>query len=683
MSKRSSATTARDAPSRVARDDIELVLQLSERIANALHRAHEAGLVHRDIKPANVMVARTGEPVVLDFGLARHEEAPDLTQSGDLLGTPAYMAPEQIRGSLRQIDRRSDVYALGVTLYECLTLRRPFKSATREGLFRAILNDVAVSPRRLNPKISADLEVVIVTAMEKESARRYQTAADLAEDLRRLRLRQPILARPVPARVRVARWAQRNPGVASLLVALFCVLIIGLTQALWSRALILDREEETRSALKKFEQLADVERYDELLLRAESLWPRRPRLVADMKTWLAESDTLFDRRGLHEDAAGELEEKGARSELSREDGWRLSVLRQLLASMQRLSATREQVLQRLDFAESIRALSLEGDAADLWEECIEDVADSDVYDGLELRPLVGLRPIWRNPRTELWEFWHVGSGAEPRVDEDAERLIVDETSGLVFVLIPPGDALIGAQKERRGARHFDPAAEPDEVPLQELEMEAFFLSKFEMTQAQWSRIAGSNPSLHPPGTSYAGTTVSALHPVEQVSWADATTLFSKLDLRMPRESEWEYAARAGSDSPWWTGFEKQTLIGAANLADQAATRAQARFPEAADWPELDDGWPVHAPVNAYRANPFGLHGLCGNVWEWCFDLYRPYQEPLETREVAREDDDRRMRIFRGGSFGLSARAARSANRGYLQPDVRNMQVGCRPARSIR
>jgi len=205
------------------RREIHDVVRVIERAARALHVAHEAGLVHRDIKPGNIMITTEGDPVLLDFGLARDEtsNAPTLTQTGQLMGTPAYMAPEQIAAKRIVVDRRADVYSLGVTLYECLTLKQPFKAPTRESLYHAIMTKEAPDPRRLNPAVSRDLLAIVQTALEKNLDRRYQTAAALADDLRAFRDGRPVSVKPISAIGRAMRWARRRPAAAGLVAALF------------------------------------------------------------------------------------------------------------------------------------------------------------------------------------------------------------------------------------------------------------------------------------------------------------------------------------------------------------------------------------------------------------------------------------------------------------------------------
>ncbi|MFT7617892.1 MAG: serine/threonine protein kinase/Flp pilus assembly protein TadD [Planctomycetota bacterium] len=216
-SSKSSKTSGFDRP------ELNRTIAAFEKIALAMHAAHEVGIVHRDIKPGNIMLTKDHEPILLDFGLARDDSddsGPSLTQTGDLFGTPSYMSPEQITGHRVVLDRRSDIYSLGVTLYECLTGKRPFEAPTRESLYQAIMSKEAQPVRKLNRTIPTDLEVVLQCTMDKDRDKRYQTAADLAEDLRRIRENEPILAKKVSAVGRAWRWSKRRPAVAALLFAL-------------------------------------------------------------------------------------------------------------------------------------------------------------------------------------------------------------------------------------------------------------------------------------------------------------------------------------------------------------------------------------------------------------------------------------------------------------------------------
>jgi serine/threonine-protein kinase len=212
--------------------------RLVTEVAEALDYAHRQKVIHRDIKPSNILLDAAGRPHVADFGLARRVEGEiTVTLDGQILGTPAYMAPEQAAGEARTVDGRTDVYSLGVVLYELLTGELPFRGNQRM-LLHQVLHEEPQPPRRLNDRIPRDLETVCLKAMAKEPGRRYATAGALADDLRRFLTGAPIQARPVGPTERLWRWCRRNPLVASLAAALVAVLLAGLVgmTLLWLRA---------------------------------------------------------------------------------------------------------------------------------------------------------------------------------------------------------------------------------------------------------------------------------------------------------------------------------------------------------------------------------------------------------------------------------------------------------------
>jgi WD40 repeat protein/predicted Ser/Thr protein kinase len=200
-------------------------------IAEAIHYAHERGILHRDLKPSNVLIDPFDQPKVTDFGLAKRLETEiELTLSGQLLGSPNYMPPEQAAAKRGAVGKRSDVYALGAILYHLLTGRPPFVAPTVAETLHEVLNTEPVSPRVLNPGVPRDLETICLKCLEKDPAKRYQTAASLAEELARFVGQEPIQARPVGRTERAWRWCRRTPLVASLgaaTVVLFLAVGIG------------------------------------------------------------------------------------------------------------------------------------------------------------------------------------------------------------------------------------------------------------------------------------------------------------------------------------------------------------------------------------------------------------------------------------------------------------------------
>jgi tetratricopeptide (TPR) repeat protein len=184
-------------------------------VADALDYAHKQGVIHRDIKPANLLLSPDGRLSLSDFGLARLLEQPALTRTGELGGTPAYMSPEQVTAGRVPLNHRTDIYSLGATLYEMLTLQRPFTGETREQLLAQILQKDPPPPRRVNPRIPVDLETICLKAMDKDPDRRYQTAGQMAEDLRRFGKRLAISARRPGPVERLMKWARRHPTAAT------------------------------------------------------------------------------------------------------------------------------------------------------------------------------------------------------------------------------------------------------------------------------------------------------------------------------------------------------------------------------------------------------------------------------------------------------------------------------------
>lgn len=663
-------------------ESLEQRLLWIERVALALHAAHEAGIVHRDVKPGNVMIEPNGQPVVLDFGIARDDDGASLTLTGDALGTPAYMAPEQLRGE--RIDRRADVWALGVVAYELIARRRPFEEPTRERLVRAILEDEPADVREFAPRVPRDLAVVLATALEKSTERRYQSAKALADELARLRNGEPVLARPLGAFGRLARWSKRNTRLAASLTTLAVVLVA----TLFTTLALLDR---TRDALERRDalvrdvgQLSDQTLAADLQAEVAALWPAAPATVERLRAWTGRARALLDRRGQHVEARAKLATRTdlasdpQRNEAAR--AWLLTQLDRLLESLAEVERELPSIEARLAFASTLRERTVDAHAG-AWAAAAERVRTDARFAGFELAPQVGLVPLGPDSHSRLEEFAHLASGQIPARDATG-RLEIDGESAIVLVLVPGGEFELGSVRpdatHAAGSPHVDPWTGKWDGPLVHVRLEPCFLGKFELTRGQVRRHAGRDPSTLVPDEEDLRAQLERLA-VETISWELASQWLGELGLELPTEAQWEHAARAGTTSVFFTGDDVLSLQGFANVADATAARSGANWPAE---PALDDGFVSVAPVGSLAPNPFGLHDMLGNVSEWCRDSW-------EVLDGARPRDgdglivgEEMTRVLRGGAFSHAPTSCRSSSRNGAMPSYVAPVWGARAARRV-
>jgi len=672
-------------------------LRLFVKVCHAVEHAHQHLVVHRDLKPGNILVDAQGEPKLLDFGLAKllNDDGFDAhaTQSGAHALTPAYASPEQVRGE--SVTTATDVYSLGVVLYELLTGSLPHKVATTSinELTRRICEVAplppseavdaldasragARSPQLARRRLQGDLDTIVLKALHKEPARRYASALHLAEDLERHLDGWPVFARQDGFLYRARKFVGRHRALVAACSLALLVLLAGVAVStrLW---LLAERraDEVTR--------LSDVHTVLSLGADADRIWPAQPENAPRMEHWIRQAEALLARRPLHEARLAALRANGRESEGSwrfdsAEASWEHEVLTKLLGALELLAGERPRVgtlremRRRLEFARNVVEQTLESpQAARAWLEARDEIARSPLYGGLELPKQLGLLPLGRNHVTGLWEFWRPQTGAQPTPDERG-GFKVDAHSALVFVLLPGGEFEMGSPESEVGHT-------PDEGPVQRVVLDPFFASKFELTQGQFEHIAGMNPSvISAERSGPKNAQGSPAHPVEGLNWTEGREWLTRAGLDYPTEAQWEYLARAGTRSAWWTGDERESLRGAANLADQRAAQFEQDWLQIADWPELDDGFAFHAPVGSYRANAFGLYDVLGNVCEWCDDAFGDYSTPPAPGDGRRTSGYVLNRPLRGGGFSNDASELRCAKRVVLSPEVAAPQIGLRP-----
>jgi formylglycine-generating enzyme required for sulfatase activity len=607
---------------------------LIETLARAMHYAHLRGVVHRDLKPSNVLLQAHGlQPVglgvakITDFGLAKRidAEAREVSHSGAIMGTGAYMAPEQAAGKVRDTGPAADVYALGALLYECLTGRPPFEGPPHVVLVN-VLNDEPVPPSRRGLKVPADLNTICLKCLQKEPQKRYASAEELANDLRRFQAGEPIRARAVGAAERTWKWARRRPALAALLVVVLLALV-GLTAL---SVVALDREQKAQQEADKARKARDF-------------------LVSIFRIKDIQAGNTTTARQILNEAEQRIPIEFADQPALRDE---------LLAAIEDVNRTLDRAIPAAMILEAQGALQLQSSRgarpvpqALLYpDDRLTLAADAQVQ-------LVFLSDLHKERLQPGREATIGRRGCSP-ADAVRER---DDSVLMTFARLPKGTFFMGWNGKPGSAKKTEIGDD-------------FEIALHDVTQGQWQAIMGSNPSWFSRrnGGRHWVLEVSdeelQLFPVEMVSWHDAQEFIKRLNekergrgylYRLPSEAEWEYACRAGATSQEECSYQFYFDRPMNDLSwDMANFNGNEPFGKAPKGP-----WLMRPTrVGAYPANKLGLCDMHGNVWQWT--------------DTARGPD----RVDRGGSWRDAGQSCRAAERFWLSPTVQGINLGFRLAR---
>ena len=589
-------------------------------VADALEHAHSHGLVHRDVKPQNLLVREDGSVVLADFGLARAEDLGSITKTGELAGTLNYMSPEQLERSKARVDHRTDIFSLGVVLYEMLSLERPFGGTTFEQVATRIQRHEPRSLRRLDPRIPRDLATICRVALEKDPADRYASAGAMAEDLRRYLDREPIRGQLPSLGRRAVRSAWRHRWAT---LAVLSIVVASVLAGWWGT------------------RIAEVRAEDRLIAPLGSLVPLAAWDDVDVDALLEARRVLREHRALAVRRLGEGEVKRLeRSFEDLRDRWGEAGLADVRAGLQGDRVIGELGVDGGRVMRGVLRLSqrstLFPELEPLTEQALLPTVEVVAFDSKSGRPVPGrARSLSLDPVTGLARG-SVDLGPLPvrgaRVELGACRIVVELEDGRqrefsrtltlssprvrVECAVRPG----GAEEEEMilvAGRTFEVPSDGSPHPLsgRRVSLESFWIDRYEVRNADYREFLLATGHREPPFWSRveAGSEADEL-PVTCVSWEDARAYAEWCGKRLPSHAEMILAARGpeGWRFPWApdgveyrgnTGYERRSLPSAEEAFGDYLLRA--------------------APVTSHpeAATPGGLHHVLGNVDEWTETLF--------------------------------------------------------------
>lgn len=715
---------------------IEDRIRILQQVCRGVQHAHQKGVLHRDLKPANVLASgRQGEHIVkiIDFGLARatnHQLVDEtiFTEHGQLLGTPEYMSPEQAGGSSHEIDTRTDIYSLGVMLYELLAGALPLSSqelrsssANMQLKLRehqpskpsdrvsTLAGETDLSQQRchttttLRKALRGDLDWIVMRAIAKEPDRRYGSATELMQDLSRYLDHEPVLAGPPSASYRLGKLIEKHriEFVAGLLV--FVILVVATVGSTWSllnaresERIALDQMSIAKNEISRFDQLALTVRLDEAVEDLRNLIQVNAS-KSTLSAWIAEGEQLAVDLQTALDSLAEHSpptDKSASSDAAVRNRFVQSALsgaEQRIAEFTGPNGALAQARVRQTWLTERERPSHTAEIRERWDRArdalrlADGTGASTLYGPkhhpdhpINLQPQEDLIPIGTNPKTKLLEFYHLRSAWAPGkefptipVHDEHGQIEVAADTGIIFVLLPGATVHLGAQSGKREGPLFDQRA-ANKNPAKLWEIAPMFIARHEMTQGQWLNLCRTTPLLRPEG-------------ISRERWLELSTggnpSLYPTPLNRPVEMvSWHMAndllsyfrLRLPTSKEWeYAGRAGATTPWHTGSTGESLSGSANVFDKQVSMPwdgpraNFNDGFKQHSPVGVLKPNAFGLHDVHGNVWEYCLNL-------LKTGDTR----------YRGGSFGTGPIHTRFGNKRTNTPTMRSSYCGIRSARSL-
>jgi formylglycine-generating enzyme required for sulfatase activity len=692
---------------------VEIVLDA----AHGLAILHANRIVHRDIKPSNILLTEAGLAKICDFDLAaplNFEARLIHSRSHGFVGTAPYASQEALLEQHARIGPWSDVYSLGVVLYELTALVLPDRKIGAAATANRRLWERPTPPheslRAAHRQVPEALSRIIMCCLEPDPGFRYRSAAELADDLRRYQRGQEPKALGFDRLAALQRLLRGLPRKIIRSPALTATATVVLGGAVWgSTAYWQDhRREVLAGELKRQQEQATQQQESDLAMAQRCLEGASefasptsgildPSSLQSLEVTLQEMEACLERVGRAFAGAQDLNSYLYQPTWTTPGG-----------------VTVWGIGRRIEALRCVAERFVLGSGPERWEQLRHRLSHVPAFGAGQLEVDEGLLPLGRDPESGLEEFLLLTTGEEPQRNNRG-RLICSENSGIVLVLVPPG------RYERGRDRHpvlDEPLDEPNGdwrsyLPFSTGEFEdgwaydldtqesvwvnitdPFLLSKWEVTQAQYLRIAGENPSIRPIGAKQDAhdedlqdqlPVIDGTHPVEMVTWEQAGQFCRFLGLELPSESRWEYVAHAGAAERWWRARFPEIPEVNCNFMDICFARAQPTRYLRPPYDSREDRFPYHCSVNSSGYNAWGFAGMLGNVAELCADRYHEGAQKLEVTQEANvlkspKPYFAQVRSLRGGSFKTPPRECSPEERHYVLPNQMRDDLGFRPMR---